>query len=129
MLAIAPSAHIRMAFIVFINVFNILRMERFKYMVRYILPDENMEIAITKISSKGQIVIPSELREGMKEGDKLVIIKDNHQLILKKASDFDKILKEDLEFAKRTEEAYNKYEKGEFKEMEFDDFINEMKKW
>ena len=104
-------------------------MERFKYTVRYILLGEIMEIAITKISSKGQIVIPSELRVGMKEGDKLVIIKNNNQFILKKASDFDKRLKEDLEFAKRTEEAYNKYEKGEFKEIEFDDFINEMKKW
>ncbi len=88
-----------------------------------------MEIAITKISSKGQIVIPSELREDMKEGDKLVIIKNENQLILKKASDFGKNLKDDLEFAKRTEEAYKKYEKGEFKELEFDDFINEMKNW
>ena len=31
-----------------------------------------MEIAITKLSSKGQVVIPLELREDMKEGDKLI---------------------------------------------------------
>ena len=88
-----------------------------------------MEIAITKLSSKGQVVIPSELREDMKEGDKLIIIKNDHQLILKKASELDKQLKEDLEFARRTEEALKRYESGQFKSMDFDDFISKMKKW
>lgn len=88
-----------------------------------------MQIALTTLSSRGQIVIPSELREDMKEGEKLVIIKDGHRLILKKASELDKQLKEDLEFARRTEEAYKQYERGEFKSMDFDDFIAEMKKW
>ena len=52
-----------------------------------------MEIALTKMSSKGQIVIPSELREGMKEGEQLIIIKNDHQLILKKASQMEKNLR------------------------------------
>ena len=63
-------------------------------------------ISITKLSSKGQIVIPQDMREGMKEGDKLIIIKDEGKLILKKAEDFDKNIEEDLEFARRTEEAW-----------------------
>ena len=88
-----------------------------------------MEIAITKLSSKGQVVIPAELREDIKEGDKLIIIKNDHQLILKKANELDKQLKEDLEFARRTEEALKRYERGQFKSMDFDDFISEMKKW
>ena len=87
------------------------------------------EIAITRISSKGQVVIPLEMREGLKEGDKMVIMKNNGQIILKKADKFSETLEEDLEFAKRTEDAWKRYEKGEFKEMEFDDFIEEMKKW
>lgn len=87
-----------------------------------------MEFAITRLSSKGQIVIPSELREDMKEGDKLIIIKNENQLILKKASELDKQLKEDIEFAKRTELALERYEKGEFKSMDFDEFVKEMKK-
>ncbi len=37
--------------------------------------------------------------------------------------------KQDLEFARRTEEAWKRYEKGEFISMDFDDFIKEMKKW
>ncbi len=88
-----------------------------------------MEIAITRLSSKGQIVIPSELREDMKEGEKLIIIKNGHHIILKKASELDKQLNEDLEFARRTEEALKRYEHGQFKSMDFDDFISEMKKW
>lgn len=81
------------------------------------------------MSSKGQVVIPVEMRENIKEGDKLVLIKNNNQIIMKKASDMDKSLAEDLEFARRTEEAYKRYEKGEFKEMDFDEFLEEAKKW
>ena len=88
-----------------------------------------MDIAITKISSKGQVVIPAEMRMDLHEGAQLILIKNNRQLIMKKATDLDKNLKEDLEFAKRTEEAWKRYEKGRFKTMNFDDFIEEMKKW
>jgi len=88
-----------------------------------------MEIAITTMSSKGQVVIPSEFRQDLEEGEKLVIIKNDHQLILQKASELDKHLQGDLEFARRTEQAYKRYEKGEFVTMDFDSFIAKMKKW
>ena len=85
-------------------------------------------ISITKMSSKGQIVIPQEMRGGMHEGDSFVIIKNDNQIILKKAEDFDENLKEDLEFARRTEEAWKKYDKGEFVSMDAKDFLKELKK-
>lgn len=88
-----------------------------------------MEMAITKMSSKGQVVIPSEMRKDIKEGEKLLIIKNNNQLIMKKATELDKNLKEDLEFARRTEEAWKRYEKGEFKSMPAEEFLKELKKW
>ena len=81
------------------------------------------------MSSKGQIVIPQEMRENFKEGEKILVIQGGNKLILKKATDLDEQLKEDLEFAKRTEEAWKRIEKGEFISMEFDEFIEEMKKW
>ena len=87
------------------------------------------EIAITRMSSKGQVVIPSELREGFEEGEKLLVIKSEGRLILKKARDMDERLKDDLIFAKRTEEAWKRYEKGEFKTMSADDFLKELEKW
>lgn len=88
-----------------------------------------MDVAITKMSSKGQIVIPAEMRKGIKAGEKLLIIKNDDQLILKRARDLDKNLEEDLAFAKRTGEALKKYEAGEFIKMDFDDFLKEVEKW
>ena len=88
-----------------------------------------MDINITRMSSKGQIVIPQEMRGNFKEGEKILVIQGGDKLILKKATDFDENLKEDLEFAKRTEEAWKQMDKGKFVKMEFDEFINEMKKW
>ena len=88
-----------------------------------------MDVAITKMSSKGQIVIPAEMRQEIHEGEKLIIIKNEKQLILKKVKDLEKNLADDLIFAKRTEEAWKRYEKGEFKSMESKDFLKELEKW
>ena len=88
-----------------------------------------MDVAITKMSSKGQVVIPAEMREDIPEGEKMVIIKNNNQYIMKKASDLDRNLKEDLIFARRTEEAFKRYEKGEFKSMDAKDFLKALEKW
>ncbi|MFA6088930.1 MAG: AbrB/MazE/SpoVT family DNA-binding domain-containing protein [Candidatus Woesearchaeota archaeon] len=88
-----------------------------------------MDIAITKMSSKGQIVLPFEMRKELAEGEKILIIKAKDQWILKKASDIDEIFDEDLIFAKRTEDAYRRYQKGEFIETNDKDFLKELKKW
>jgi len=88
-----------------------------------------MDVALTKMSSKGQIVIPVEMRENIKEGEKLIIIKNENQLIIKKTSLLDENLKQDLEFAKKTEEYYEKYLKNEFISKDSKDFLQELKKW
>ena len=84
------------------------------------------EIDLTKMSSKGQIVIPREMRKEFHEGEKFVIIKAGKQLILKSVEDFDENIEEDLKFARRTEEAWKSYERGEFKAIPVDDFLNEL---
>jgi len=88
-----------------------------------------MDIAITKMSSKGQVVIPNDMRKSILEGEKLVIIQNGDQLIIKKVDSLSKNLEEDLEFARRTEEAWRRIEKGEGTRMDFDEFIEEIKKW
>ena len=88
-----------------------------------------MDIAITKMSSKGQVVIPLEMRSKIKDGEKIVLIQNKDQIILKKVSEFSKNIEEDLEFARRTEEAWKRIDKGDGIRMDFDDFLNEMKKW
>lgn len=88
-----------------------------------------MDIAITKMSSKGQVVIPVEMRKNLKEGDKIVIIHNEDKLIMKKATQTDKNFNEDILFAKRTEEALKRIREGKGVKMDFDDFITEMKNW
>jgi AbrB family looped-hinge helix DNA binding protein len=44
-----------------------------------------MQIDTTKMSSRGQIVIPLEMRKDIKEGDKLIVIRKNDEIILKKS--------------------------------------------
>lgn len=103
---------------------------RLKYLVRLVLLGvKKMQIAITKMSSKGQIVIPQEMRGDIKVGEKIVIMKSRGNLVLKREKEFSKKLEEDLEFARRTEEAYKSYERGEFKSMDAKDFLKEIEKW
>jgi len=86
-------------------------------------------ISITRMSSKGQIVIPVEMRKGIKEGEKLVIIEGDGKLILKKASKIDENFQEDLEFARRTEEALKRIEAGEYISVDSENLFEEMNKW
>ena len=88
-----------------------------------------MEIELTKMSSKGQVVIPKNIRNDIEEGEKLVVIKNGRQIILERAKDLDPKLKENLEFARRTEEAWKSYDRGEFIQMDYDNFLKEVRKW
>lgn len=88
-----------------------------------------MDVGITKMSSKGQVVIPAEMRKGIREGEKLVIIRNNGQFIMKKASKSEENFKEDFEFAKRTEEAWKRHDKGQFKTQSKKAFLKELEKW
>lgn len=49
-----------------------------------------MDLKTIKLSEKGQISIPKEIRKGMhlKKGDKLVLVAKGEQLILEKADSF-----------------------------------------
>ena len=86
-------------------------------------------INLTRISSKGQVVIPSDMREDFKEGEELFIIKDEDRIVLTRASKISEQMREDLDFAKRTDEALKRIESGNCNKMNFDDFIDEMKRW
>lgn len=44
-----------------------------------------MQIDTTKMSSRGQVVIPLEMRKDIKEGDKLIVIRKDDEIILKKS--------------------------------------------
>ena len=44
-----------------------------------------MIIDTTKMSSRGQVVIPLDMRGDIKEGDKLIVIRKDDEIILKKS--------------------------------------------
>lgn len=63
-----------------------------------------METGVTSMSSRGQIVIPQNIRDtlGFKEGEKFKIIAENDTIVLKKVSfeGFETLLKETRKWAK-----------------------------
>ena len=84
----------------------------------------------TRISSKGQLVIPNNIRRSLKikEGDVFATTSSNHDLIiLKKIKN--PIMKEDLIILKEIEEAWREIEEGKSKTMEKDEFLEELNKW
>jgi len=88
-----------------------------------------MEVAITKMSSKGQVVIPVSMRTNLPEGEKLLVIRDGERIILKPLSEIEPAVREDILFAEKTEQALEKYSKGMFVKKKAGDFIDEMKSW
>lgn len=85
---------------------------------------------LTKVSSKGQLVIPKGVREDLhiKEGDVFATTSSHKDMIiLKKVKN--PIMKEDLIILKEVEEAWKEIERGECKTMSKEDFLKEIKKW
>jgi AbrB family looped-hinge helix DNA binding protein len=85
---------------------------------------------LTRVSSKGQLVIPSDIRKHLKikEGDVFATTSADHDLIvLKKIKN--PIMKEDLIILKGIEEAWKEIEQGRSKTMEKKEFLKELKKW
>jgi len=84
---------------------------------------------LTKASSKGQIVIPTDIRRKMKikEGSVFAISAKKNILVLKK---LDTNMKpEDLKTLKLLEEAWEDIEKGRYKIYSKETFFKEFKKW
>jgi len=88
-----------------------------------------MDIGITRISSKGQIVIPASMRSDLAEGEQFLVIREGDRFILKPLEDLEPAVREDIIFAEKTERAFLEYEKGEFSRKEETDFIEELESW
>lgn len=89
--------------------------------------EQDMEF--TRMSSKGQIVIPKEIRENLriKEGDLFAATADNDLIILKKMKY--KALKEDLMLLREAKKGWDEIEQGKSKTMDEEEFFKEIEKW
>lgn len=75
---------------------------------------------VTKVSSKGQIVIPKEIRErlGISPGEKIVVLRRGEEIILRKAEELSL-----EEISKKVERAAEK------EKVDVDKLIDEAIKW
>lgn len=87
-----------------------------------------MEFAVAKVSTKGQIVIPSSMREDIHKGDQFLIVKDEKRIILKNMDSLASDLKDDIIFAEQVENAWLDYERGKFVSKSKDEFLDELEK-
>jgi len=57
-----------------------------------------MEIKTVRVSDKGQIAIPTSMREnvGIDRGDELLLVESEGKILIEKASKFSKYMKEDF---------------------------------
>jgi bifunctional DNA-binding transcriptional regulator/antitoxin component of YhaV-PrlF toxin-antitoxin module len=88
-----------------------------------------MEIGVSVISSKGQVVIPLGMRKNFREGEKVFFIKEDDRIIMKNQDSVKASVLDDLEFARRTEAAYKRVEAGEFISIDSENLEEEMSKW
>lgn len=83
----------------------------------------------TKITSKGQIVIPAEIRRrvGAEEGSIFAVTGNKNLIVLKKMDRG--MTEEDVEILKDILEAEEDLQKGRYKVYSAKDFLREIEKW
>ena len=84
---------------------------------------------LTRVSSKGQMVIPADVRRkfGIREGSVFAISASKDMIVLRKLDT--KIKAEDLRTLKLVEEAWEVIEKGKYRRAAPEDFFKELAKW
>ncbi len=77
-----------------------------------------MEIATTKLSPNGQLVIPQEIREDahIKAGERFIVISEGKNLFLKPMTNED--IKEEIQEMQDMREAEEQFRKGEYIEID-----------
>jgi AbrB family looped-hinge helix DNA binding protein len=93
------------------------------------MSDEIIDMEFTKTSSKGQIVIPSNIRRKLKigNGSLLAVTTQDDLIVLKKVNS--KISSADMKSLKLIEEAWKDLDKGNYKVRSKEDFFKEYREW
>lgn len=94
-----------------------------------------MELEITKLGERGQVVIPQDIRNQLhlKKGEKFLVVRSDSKIIFEplrklKAKIVDE-LKEDIIDMKLAEKGIKEIEKGEYVIQTEEEFIKEMEEW
>jgi len=81
---------------------------------------------ITKLSTKGQIVIPETIRRDIEIGTPFTVIKQNDLIILKKVKGF---TEEELKEMKELDKIWEEVDKGECESYTPEEFFSKIKEW
>ena len=93
------------------------------------MKSEEIETAV--LSSKGQLVVPKDIRDMMhiKEGSVLAITAYPKKDIIVFKAIRKQDVKEELVVVKETEKAWKEIELGKFKKTSKEDFLKDIRKW
>tara|TARA_Y100000310_G_scaffold53437_1_gene49049 strand:+ start:317 stop:568 length:252 start_codon:yes stop_codon:yes gene_type:complete len=81
---------------------------------------------ITKLSTKGQIVIPERLRENMEVGEAFVVVKKGDLLVLRKIEGLNK---EEIKELEELQKIWKEIDEGKCKTLTSKEFLKEMESW
>lgn len=81
---------------------------------------------ITKLSTKGQIVIPESLRKGLQTGTPFVVSRQKDLIILKEVKDF---TKKEMEEIKELDKIWKEIDSGKCESYTEEEFFKKMKEW
>ncbi len=81
---------------------------------------------ITKLSTKGQIVIPESMRKGLEIGSAFKVIKKGDLIILKEVEG---LSKKEMEEMKELDKIWKEIDSGKGVTLTKKEFLNEMKSW
>lgn len=94
-----------------------------------------MEIDISKMGERGQVVIPQEFREELKlkKGEKFLVVKEDDKIIFEPMKSLKaktlKDLREDLIDMRIAAKFWDKVKKGEVIKQTKKDFLKDLEKW
>jgi AbrB family looped-hinge helix DNA binding protein len=90
-----------------------------------------MEVEVVKLSSRGQLVIPRDMRKELqlREGEKLIVVEENGTIVIRPVKKVGGEIMEELALAKNAADAWEEFEKGKYKELSKEKFLEELSKW
>jgi len=95
--------------------------------------EDKMDIELSKMGERGQVVIPQEIREKlhMKKGEKFLVISEDNDIVfrpLKKVKSLKRI-EEDIIDMQIADKRWKEIERGESIISSKEDFLKEMESW
>ena len=94
-----------------------------------------MDMDITKMGERGQVVIPLDMRNHLKlkTGMKILVIEENGKLIFQPTNKIKKNIaeriREDIIDSRIAEKRLKEMESGEFIRQDSDEFLKELEEW